>query len=442
MALLLAFLPTAVAGVIQDGILERRLLPSLKPALLWRGLCTPERHGGRMGERVTKTRPGLIPPGTAASARRRPGEDPGTLQRAVEQFGYQVAPYGNGVDIHLPSSFLAAENQFLDDVEKLAFHGAQTVGRMARDAIHAAYRGGDTFTTDNPGAPTTVAVKDVTGFDQVLVNGTPVPVSVANTLPVTIGGTARAVTAVAATDGSSPPRGPGTLTISVALDYAQYDAVVRTDAPLVVRQGGRATDRLIVAGDTPTAASFRAAAAHLRQHNVPGLDGRVGSTYGCFVDAHVENSLFADSEFHDAIQSEGLTGPFASGAMGDYAGIRFIRNTEMTVFNTDAHLQANVHESIVFGSDVAIEAYTPESEFAREVPMEGIATGNHYKMPLDPNGVLTLVVRGPLDKAGEILSASWLANVDHCVPTDAKALTGTARVKRAVVVKTAGPAAT
>lgn len=442
MALILAFLPAAVAGCIQDGVLERRVLPSLRPALLWRGLCTPQRHPGGLGEKVTKTRPGLIPPGTAASARRTPGTDPATLQRTLEQFGYQVAPYGNGLDIHLPSSWLAQENKFLDDVEKLAFHGAQTVGRMARDAILAAYRGGDTFTTDNPGATTSVAVKDVTGFDQVLVNGLPTPVSSGAPLPVTIGGTARNVTACVATDGSSPPRGAGTLTISVALDYAQYDAVVRTDAPLVVRQGGRATDRLIVAGDTPTAASFRSAAAHLRQHNVPGLDGQVGSPYGCFVDSHVENSLFADTEFHDAIQAEGITGPFASGAIGDYAGIRFIRNTEMTVFNADAALQANVHESLVFGADVAVEAFIPESEFAREVPLEGIALANHYKMPLDPSGVLTLVVRAPLDKAGEILSASWLANVDHCVPSDAKALTGAARHKRAVVVKTAGPAAT
>lgn len=441
MALVLAFLPTAVAGCIQDGVLERRLMPALKPALLWRALCSPERHPGGIGERVTKTRPGLIPPGNATSARRNPGQDPGTLQRTLEQFGYQVAPYGNGIDIHLPSSWLAQENKFLDDVEKLAFHGAQTIGRIARDSILAAYRGGDTFTTDNPSATTSVAVKDVTGFDQVLVNGAPVAVSATNTLPVTIGGVARSVSACVATDGSSPPRGPGTLTITSALDYGQYDAVLRTDAPLVVRQGGRATDRLIVAGDTATASSFRSAAAHLRQHNVPGLDGTVGSPYGCFIDSHVENSLFADSEFHDAIQAEGLSGPFATGAVGDYAGIRFIRNTEMTVFDADAHLQANVHESVVFGADVAVEAYVPEAEFAREVPMEGIALANHYKMPLDANGVLTLVVRAPMDKAGEILSTSWLSNVDYCVPSDAKALTGAARHKRAVVVKTAGPAA-
>lgn len=440
MALLLAFLPAAVAGVIQDGILERRLMPALKPALLWRALCSRERHSGREGEVVTKTRTGLITPSTRAEALRTPGTDPGTLTRSVEQFSYQVAPYGKSINVHLPSSYLAQENKFLDDTQALTFHGAQSLGRMARSAMLAAYRGGDTFTTDNPGSTVSVVVKDCAGFDTVVVNGRVVAVSSTNTLAVTIGGTARLVSACVADDGSSPASGPGTLTITVALDYAQYDAVLRTDAPRVVRQSGRATDRLIVSGDTPTIAYFRQAAAQLRMNNVPGLDGTIGGRYGCFVDAHVESALMADSEFHSAIQAQGLTGPFADGAMGDYMGIRFIRNTEMSILAADSHYQSHIHESFMFGADVAIEAYVPEAEFAREVPMEGIASANHYKMPLDSDGALTFVARAPLDAAGEVMTLSWLANLDWCVPTDVKALSGTARHKRAVVIKTAGPA--
>lgn len=441
MVLVLAFLPTAVAGIIQDGILERKLLPALKPALLWRGICAKERHQGRIGELVIKTRTGLIAPDDAISARRQPGRDPDLVTRSVEQFSYQIQPYGKGLDIHLPSSFLAQENKFLDDTQALAFQGAHTLSRMARNALLAAYRGGDTFTTDNPGSTTSVVVKDCTGFDTTVVNGRVVAVSATNTLAVTIGGTARLVSACVPDNASSPASGPGTLTITVALDYAQYDAVVRADAPKVVRQAGRATDRLIVAGDTPTIASFRQAAAQMRMNNVPALDGSLTGPYGCFVDAHVESALMADTEFHNAIQAQGLTGPFSDGAMGDYMGIRFIRNTETTVLGADSDYQANIHESFMFGSDVGVEAYLPESDFEREVPMEGIASANHYKMPLDPEAALTLVVRAPMDRAGEVMSASWLANVDYCVPTDVKALTGTARHKRACVIKTAGPAA-
>jgi N4-gp56 family major capsid protein len=441
MALNLAFLPDAVAGVIQDGILERKLYQSMRPMLLWRGLCSQERHPGQVGEKVTKTRSGLIQPDTAKTAKRTPGQDPGVVTRSMEQFSYQLVPYGKGIDIHLPASWLAQENKFLDDTGALTFHAAQTMGRICRDKILAAYGGGDTFTTDNPGSVTSVKVKDCTGFDTVLVNGTPTPVSATNTLPITIAGTAKLVTACVADDGSSPPSGPGTLTISVAMDYAQNDRVLRDDAPRIIRQASRATDQLIVAGDTPTIVTFREAAAYLRTHNVPGIDGVVGGLYGCFVDPHVENALFADDEFHDAIQATGLTGPFADGAIGDYAGIRFIRNTEMPVLADDADYQAHIHRSLVFGADVCIEAFVPESEFQRQVVPEGIVTANHYKTALDPQGVMTLVIRAPLDRAGEIVSASWLANADYCVPTDAKALTGSQRVKRAVVVHTAGPAA-
>ena len=83
------------------------------------------------------------------------------------------------------------------------------------------------------------SLKDVTGFDTVMVNGAPVAVSVSNPLTVTIGGTTRLVTACVADDASSPPVGPGTLTISVALDYAQYDRVLRSDAPKIIRQASR-----------------------------------------------------------------------------------------------------------------------------------------------------------------------------------------------------------
>jgi hypothetical protein len=436
----LAFLPDAVAGVIQDGILERRLYKSLRPALNWRMLCAPERHPGRIGERVTKTRSGLISPSTAAGARIAAGGEPALVTRSMEQFGYQVAPYGNAMDIHLPSSFLAIENQFLDDMDRLGFQGAQTVGRMARDAILDAYEGGDTFTTDNPSSTTTVTVKDVKGFSTVLVNGVPTAVSVTNTVPVTIGGTARLVSAVAATDGSSPPKGPGTLTITVALDYAQNDRVKRTEAPVQVRQTARTTDQAILSTDTATIATFRKAAAILKANNVPPLPGT--SLYGCFIGPHTKDALFADSEFHDAIQAIGLTGPFADGALGDYAGIRFIEQpqSEMPVLADDADYQTDVHRSLMFGAEIAIEAFIPETDFQGEAAPSEVASLNHYKMALDGQGTLVMVVRAPLDSLGRILRASWAANLDYCIPTDVNNLTGSALYKRAVVIKTAGPA--
>jgi hypothetical protein len=437
---LLGFLPDSLASVIQDGILERKIQDALKPILPWRSLCSQERHPGRIGERVIKTRTGLIQPSTQAAVKRVPGQDPPLLTSSVEQFSYQIAPYGGALDIHLPSSYLAVENFFLEETGKLVFHAAQTVGRICRTQIFAAYGGGDTFTTNNPGSVTAVTVKDVTGFDTVMVNGTPVAVSVTNTLAVTIGGVAKLVSACVANDGSSPPRGPGVLTITVAITYAQFDQVIRTDAPKIIRQNSRATDHLIVAGDTATIATFRQAAAYMRTHNVPGIDGQIGGLYGCFVNPNIENALFADLEFHNAINAQAITGVFEEGTIGVYAGIKFMRITELDILTPDSDYQTTIHKSLMFGGDVAVEAFIPESEFALEVVPEGVATNMHYKTAIDPMGVMTLVVRAPQDRAGEIVSASWLANCDYAIPTDAKALTGTQRVKRAVVVNVAGPA--
>jgi hypothetical protein len=230
------------------------------------------------------------------------------------------------------------------------------------------------------------------------------------------------------------------LTLAAPITYGQFDAVVRSDAAVVVRQGDRTSDRLITASDTATAKTFRNAAAIMRTDNVPAIDGSRDGLYGCFVDPQTEAALFSDPEFHDAIKAMGLTGPFADGAIGDYAGIRFIRNTEMTKLTDSTNLQTTIHESLMFGQDPGIEAYIPEAEFEKEVTFDGIASANHYKAPLDPDGVLTMVVRAPLDAAGEVVSVSWLGNLDYAIPSDSLNLTGPARFKRCKLIHTAGPA--
>lgn len=425
----LAFLPDAIAGTIQNGILERRLYESMKPALLWRGLASRERHPGRIGELVTKTRDGLIAPDTEASAKRTPGGDPSVVTRSVEQFTYQVAPYGKSVQIQLPASYVAQANRFLADTSALGFHAAQTLGRIARNRLLAAYGGGNTFATTGT-TSTSLVVKDATGFDTVMVNGSPVPVSVTNPLPIAIAGTANNVTAC--------NLATNTLTVTSAT-WSQYDAVVRTDAAKVFRQGSRTSDHLLISSDVASAAAFRAAAASMRSDNVPGLDGSPAGMYGCFVDPQIETSLLADPEIHDAIKAVGLTGPFADGAVGDYAGIRFIRNTEMSKLASDSDYQTTIYRSFMFGMDSLIEAFIPEQAFATEVVPEGIAQANHYKMALDAEGTSTLIVRAPLDPTGEMITASWVGTLDWAVPTDSLNQTGPARYKRCRVIHTAGP---
>lgn len=429
-----AFLPAAVQAAIQDGILERAFQGALFPLLKWRMMADQTIHTGGIGEKVTKTRPGLIQPDTEASATITAGQEPGVAVRSIEQFGYQVKSLGKSLNTDLPGSWLAAASLYIDDVEKLAQHAAITLGRVARDRLQKAYGSANTYATTGA-TSTSLVVADTNGFETVLVNGVYVPVSASNPLPITIGGVANNVTAVNA--------GTKTLTVTSAT-WSQYDAVVSTDAPKVIRQGNRASDRLVVAGDTATGATFRAAKAWLVRNAVPGINGRPeNDLHVCFVSPDVMNALFADAEFHDAIKAIGLTGPFADGAIGDYAGIRFVPNSEYTQLDPAviSTLQTTIHESFMFGAGSLIEAYVPEQTMINGSGAPGeVVNGNHYKAAMDPQGVITYVAREPQDALGRRLTHSWVANLDYCVPTDSLSLRGPARYKRGVLIHTAGPA--
>lgn len=436
----IANLPSSISSVIQLGLLDLDILEALEPVQLWRELYAKHQHMGRGGETLTMTRDGLIPPGNKASALRIAGQDPATLQRSVEQFSYRIFPYGGAIDTHLPSSFVAQSSRFRSDIKQLMTHAGLTLGRIARDAMYAAYGGRNSFATSAAGSPTTtLPVQDATGFDTAVpVGQAQQPVSVSNPLAITVTGVANTVVACDLVN--------NILTLGTATTWAQYDAVVGVDAPTIVRATSRATDRLIVAGDTPLLATFRNAATVLRNANVPGIDGVVGSLYGCYVDADVENVLFADPEIRTAMAAQAITGIFSAGIVGVYAGIQFMRmpKTESLIIPQGGAIQTPIHRSIVFGEGPGIEAYIPEAEFAGEVAAGGIpeavATTVHYKKVVDDKGVISLVVRAPLDKAGEVVSSSWLANTDYCIPTDSLGISGPQRVKRACIVHTAGPA--
>lgn len=433
----IAFLPAAVGGVIQQGIVAREIRDALKPGLHWRRLLSQVRHQGREGEAVTITRDALIQPTTRTASRLAAGSDPALVTRSVEQFSYKIASQGQSIDIHLPSSFLAQASRFLSDIKRFSYQGLQSHNRFAMRAIMDAYGGGNTFAPNAGVTLTALPVRDATGFESVVVNGIPVPVSSANPGSLSIAGAAAVTyTAVDLTT--------NTITLSATASWSQYDSIVRSDAARVVRVNDRATQRLVVSGDTATLAAFRKAAAYLRGHNVPGMDGQVDSDYGAFIDSDTEDQLFALTEFRDAVNGAGKSVETASGSIGRYAGIQFFRaaKSEMEILASSTGLQTDIHRSLVFGSEVCVEAYLPETEFAGEVTIgQGIALANHYKMALTDNGVITLVLRAPMDALGRTIRGSWVSNVDYTCPTDSKALTGSQRYKRCVVVESAGPAA-
>lgn len=434
----LAFLPAALQGIVFDGWLESALQEALYTTHLWRQLCVQERHRGGIGEQVTKTKPGLIPPQTEAEIRINRGQEPGIVTPSYEQYTYKLRTGAKSMELDIPTNWVAAIPKILSDIRAFYEFAAHTLSRVCRSRVYAAYGAGDTFATASGAASTSVEVQDVTGFDKVIVNGIAVDVSVSNPLPILIGGVARNVTAVAPADSSSPPQGPGTLTISAAHTWALHEAVVRVDAPKIIRAAGRVTDRLLVAGDVATFAPFRSAVAFLRDNNVPGVDGTRNGPYGAFVDGMTEAALLGDVEFRQAFQGRPETPAIRDGVIGQYGGIIFYRNTDMPTLS-GSPLQTTIRRSIVFGADVAIEAYAPEQDFETAPPdvME-VALNMHYKRKLDLAGVMTAIFRAPLDALGRSVLMSYVTNYDYCIPTDVKAIGTVHRHKRAVVIHTAG----
>lgn len=419
--------------IIEQGIVERELLESIRPALLWNAVVAQRLHPSGVGETVSLTREGLIAPSTAANALLANGmSTPNSASASMEQFSYSINSYALSLNIPVPDSVLAAAEVFQPRLNSFAFSALQTINRIRRDVAFAAYGGGNSFATTAGAAVTALVVADATGFDTTVVNGVVTPVSSTNPGTLTIAGVSRTYTAV--------NLGTNTITLSSAQTWSQYDAVVRNDATPVYRQGSRATDRLIVAGDTSTLATFRAAAAGLRGQNVPGINNVPGGDYMCFIDSDVENDLMADTEFRQALNGAGLAPSIEAGVLGRYGGIVFVRQpkSESQLIANAAPYQTTIHRSLMVGGGGAvIEAYKPENELLAHG--EPYVSGSHFRIPMTDG--LTMVIQAPTDPLGRQVKASWVGNLGWCAPSDINNGTGSnVRYKRAAVIHTAGPA--
>lgn len=423
----------SLALAFQTGLVERAVQPPLTPMMLWSLLCAQEQFPLGIGETLHKTRDGLITPSSRSTVTIAPGVDPPTVSRSRERYSLTVEEQGSSMSHYLPNGSLAAVNTFLEDVGRLVTHGAMTLNRIRRDVFLAAYGGGNSFATAAGSSSTSLVVQDATGFDTVMVNGESVTVSATNPGTLSLAGTSRTYTAV--------NLGTNTITLSSAQTWAQYDSVVRSDATPVFRQGSRATDRLLVAGDVATLATFRSAAMWMRGQNVPGVDGTPSGDYVCFINTDIEDQLMADTEFRTAVNGAGLQPAIASGMLGRYAGVQFYRvpKSESAIIATGGAYQTNVHRSVMFGGGGAvIEGYIdPEQLVTAGGPLV-----NHTHMRQRLSNGMQFVVRAPQDALGKTVLMSWNSALGWSVPSDINNATGNAaRFKRGLVIHTSGPAA-
>lgn len=453
--------PAQVLDLVQQGLIEREFHDGLFPNLAYRAEFEADKWEGNTGTEVVMTRAGLLGDIVAPNV---PGADPTPQNVPFEQWTMKLDQYAGTIDTDMPTSAVANSNLFLRNVHQLGLQAGRSINRIARNTLFKAYLGGSTVLIASASAgATTMRVAALNGFTDVVIPGSttrPQTVSIAFPLPVTIGsGATQEVKSVIGytPDNPADPYGPGTLTLSSALANTQSSRapVVSAYAPIIVRANGGASVDAITASDTLSLQQIINAAAFLRNHNVPPHDD---GTYHAHISPLAQAQVFADPVFQRLNQSlpEGMT--YKEGFLGQLAGVSFFMNTESpNLLNSGAlvatassgkyatELGAEIQNGagvqigrvVITGKGAGYERYLDESAYVTEAG----TTGKIGEFTVVNNGVqilterIRLVIRAPLDRLQQKVSASWSITTGFAMPSDITAPSGPQRYKRAIVLE-------
>lgn len=454
--------PAALGAILQQGFLERQFQEGLDSILAYRRESLQETVPARIGQTLTKTRTGRFTPVTTPiNPSTNTGLDNGLTAQtySVEQYSFSMSEYANTADVNMKQDLAAIADEMFTYSRNLGVQAAQSLERISRNKLFAAYLGGNTSVRTDLGAggTTTCYVDDITGFQNVLVNGVVTPVSGTNPLSVqetaaTSGGVTQvlSVTGVAAegTNHSQSPNGvSGVLTFAAATTPVNGDQLVATNAPKIIRPSNRLTTALLKGSDILALGLVLDACTYLRDNAVPPMsDG----TYHLILDNTSMRQLFADQDFKIAYAGRYQSQEYRDGEIITLLGTTYIPTTETLI--QQAGTQAN-------GASTATGAALVGQRVRRPVMMgaESIIQGNFEgnETWLDREGVNPMhdvylvnnvahIIRPPLDRLAQVASMSWDWVGDFAVPTDLTAnnlvipTASNALFKRCVVLETAG----
>ncbi|MCW2870887.1 hypothetical protein [Actinacidiphila oryziradicis] len=411
-------LPASITAIMQNGILDRVFQDALLPEFLFPLIADSEPWLANMGDTRIFTRKGLLAPTTTAIT----GSDASAATYGIEQWSVIMDQYGQAVDTNMLQSAMTLASKYMADVQTLGINAGQSLNRIARNKLYAAYAGGRTWCTTAGSSDTSIIVSDTSGFTSVMVNGVLTPVSGANPLTVTIAGTANTVTGV---NTSTKTLTLGTARIDVAGDY-----VLSANAPFSLRAGtSRNSGYDLTTSDVATFALFRGAVARLRKMNVPTLSGY----YVAHIDPDTEAQLFSDADFKQALQGRVDSPIYRDLSIGRFGGIDWVRNNEVPTYLAGSGGTVNVHRPIVVGGGVLVAA--PFENMGTLLAGSGIEDVPDISMINAAPGVdVARIVRPPQDRLQQVLSTTWAWVGDYGVPSDLQ--TGDAALyKRGVIVE-------
>lgn len=452
-------LPSFITRIIQENYLQRRFLEALKPRSLFRAEAMREQLQIEAGQTLTQTRRGLIQP---AIDDLTPGADPGLVDYSIEQWTVEVKQAGKSKETHLPSSAVAIINKFIEDAVSLAEHAGWSTDRKSRNALFLPYEGGDVWTTAaTAGASTTIDVTSLNGFRQVTdADGKPRDVSTTYPLSVTVDGVVNTVTG-ASPENANWPDGPGTLTLSVAVNLAAArKRVLAVNRPFRSLPTGVTSIDGIDSTKIMSFAQLLAARNRLQKDRVPTFqDG----TYHCHLDPDHLSQLLNDAAFRQLYQGQPDAAEYRAGKLVRQLGITFYDNTDLpNAENLSLGLGANtgsfasvvvakeiggevanasgvaIRRSLLLGSRALSEFYVPEERYKEQ--LGGVLPAYGYQgafiegnggFEADLSGI-RYVIRPPMDPLLQKIMQSWSITAGWVAPSDERSTTSLARYKRAV----------
>ncbi len=459
--------PAQVLSLIQEGLIEREFHDGPFPNLAYRAEFQAEKWEGQTGTEVVMSRPGLLAPTVTPLT---PGMEPQPKNVPFEQWTMRLDQYADTIDTDMPTSAVANSNLFIRNIHQLGLGAGQSINRIARNVMFKTYLSGQTtlLAAASSGA-TTVRLASLNGFTDVVIPGTnvrPQTVSAAYPLPCSFGaGSVLEVKNVIGyvADSATDPFGPGTATLSAGLtnNQAIRASVVSAYAPRVVRASGGTSIDAISPSDTLSIQQIINACALLRQATVqPHDDG----TFHAQVSPLSQAQFYADPVFQKLNQSlpDGMA--YKEGFVGQLAGVSFFMNTESpgllnsgalvaTAAATGSSLSGKygteigaevmngfgtqIGRVLITGKGAGYERFLDESNYATEAG----TTGKIGEFDVVNNGVqilterIRLVIRAPLDRLQQKVSASWSITTGFSCPSDITAPSGPERFKRAIILE-------
>lgn len=432
--------PAALQPIIQQGFLERRFQTGLRSRIGFRDIADREQFPNKIGETITKTRTGLKAPVTtpltpSANTNLDNGLTPAGW--TIEQYVLSINMYGDTIDLNTVTQGVGIARQFLTNAEVNGVQAAQSIDRLARDALYGSYLGGNTRVTATLGSPgTTVAVDDIRGFQYVMYNGVMVPTSVSHPMTVTIGASSYTCSGATA-DGSNVSTAPngisGTLTTTANVSTANATAgnavTAATGTAMIFAGTSNYTTADIAAGDTLKMSNVLQAVATLRSNNVPSING----SYNVYLDDKQLLGLFADDDFKLLYRGAYGSSEYRTGQIIELLGARFITTNEAPQQTLSG---VRIHRAVVCGQGALIEGDYSDIGYTEAIPEQEAGL-------IAIVDDICMVTREPLDRLKQIIAQSWYWIGGFAVPTDVTANTNiiptasNAYLKRAVVIESA-----